>query len=93
VLATYDRERGLGALNRMRYSNPQFDALLVEAQAQTDPAARETVLQRATRLAFVDDSAVVPLHFLNNVWATRRGFHYAARADESTLAQYLSPAQ
>ncbi len=91
VLATYDRDRGLGALNRARYSNPRFDALLVEAQAQTDPAAREALLRRATRLAFVDDVAVVPLHFLNNVWATRRGFRYAARADEDTLAMFLSP--
>ena len=93
VLATYDRDRGLGALNRMRYSNPRFDALLVEAQAQTDTAARETLLRRATRLAFVDDAALVPLHFLNNVWATRRGFRYAARANEDTLAIFLTPAQ
>jgi peptide/nickel transport system substrate-binding protein len=91
VLATYDRDRGLGALNRMRFSDPRFDAALVAAQAQTDPAAREALLQRATRIAFVDDVALVPLHFLNNVWATRRGFRYAARADEDTLAMFLSP--
>ncbi len=92
VLATYDRERGLGALNRMRYSNPVFDRLLAEAQAQTDAGARETLLRRATRLAFVDDQAVVPLHFLENVWATRRGLRYVARAEENTLATFLVPA-
>jgi peptide/nickel transport system substrate-binding protein len=93
VLGTYDRERGIGALNRARFSDPAFDALLAQAQEQVEPAAREALLRRATRLAFVDDAAVVPLHFLQNVWATRRGLHYAARADENTLAFLLTPAQ
>jgi peptide/nickel transport system substrate-binding protein len=91
VLGTYDRERGLGSLNRMRYSNPAFDKLLNDSQAQTDPAAREAILQRATRLAFVDEAAIVPLHFLQNVWATRRGLLYGGRADEYTLARLLTP--
>ncbi len=92
VLHSYDRERGLGGLNRMRYANPALDALLMQSQQQTDAAAREALLRRATRLAFVDDVAIVPLHFLQNVWATRRGLRYEARADENTLAVFLAPA-
>ena len=44
VLATYDKEAGTGSLNRARYSNPAFDALLKQAasgirRSETQPAA------------------------------------------------------
>ncbi|MBI3506540.1 MAG: ABC transporter substrate-binding protein [Proteobacteria bacterium] len=92
VLHSYDRDRGVGGLNRMRYSDPVFDDLLARSQAQVDAGAREELLRRAARLAMIDDVAIVPLHFLRNVWATRAGLKYQARADENTLAALLAPA-
>jgi peptide/nickel transport system substrate-binding protein len=43
------------------------------------------VTRRATELA-INDTAVIPLHFHVNAWATRDGIGYAV-VDEKTLAQ------
>lgn len=90
VLATYDAAGGTGANNRGRYSNPEFDRLLAEADRTLDPAARERLLQNAAAVAF-GDVAIIPIHFQANNWATRKGFRYHARMDESTTATDLSP--
>ena len=34
----------------------------------------------------VEDVGIIPLHYVVNVWAMRKGFSYKARADEYTLA-------
>ncbi len=91
ILATYSRERGWGASNRGRYSNPQVDGLLEQSLVEMDSAKRERLVVDAMRIA-MQDVGVVPLHIQTNVWATRRGFTYAARRDESTVAQGLRPA-
>jgi oligopeptide transport system substrate-binding protein len=46
--------------NRSRYSNPEFDALLTEASATTDRAARIELLQQAEQVA-MEDMALIPL--------------------------------
>ncbi|WP_135467639.1 ABC transporter substrate-binding protein [Crenalkalicoccus roseus] len=86
TLATFDRERGLGAVNRGRYSNPEFDRTLLAAMAEMDDERRERLLQDAMRIA-IDDQAIVPLLLFRNVWAMRRGLEHAARADELTRPQ------
>jgi peptide/nickel transport system substrate-binding protein len=90
-LATFDREQGLGAVNRGRYSNPEFDARLVAAMRELDDERRERMLQDAMRFAMADEP-ISPLHMLKNVWAMRRGLSHAARADELTRAQDFRPA-
>jgi peptide/nickel transport system substrate-binding protein len=39
------------------------------------------------------DVALIPLHIQKNIWATRRGVAYAARADEQTRAWLARPAR
>jgi peptide/nickel transport system substrate-binding protein len=90
VLGTYDAARGLGGLNRARYSNPAFDALLEQARGETDAPAREALLRRAQRLAFETDAAVLPLHFPQNIWAHKSIYRYAGAIEENTLAQRLT---
>jgi len=85
LLHTYDRERGFGAANRGRYSNPEMDRLLEEALATVDDAGRETLLQEATKVAMAD-YGIIPLHFQVNTWGTRKGLKYIPRTDEFTLA-------
>ncbi len=84
LLHTYDKERGFGASNRGRYSNPEVDRLVEDALATVDDAKREKLLQTATELA-IDDLGIIPLHYQVNTWATRPGLAYTPRTDEATL--------
>ncbi len=85
LLHTYDKERGLGASNRGRYSNAEMDKLVQQALATVDDAKREKLLQQATEIA-IEDLGIIPLHYQVNVWATRKGLAYTPRTDEYTLA-------
>jgi peptide/nickel transport system substrate-binding protein len=91
VLATYDTAAGLGANNRGRYSNPDFDKLIKAAATTSDEAKREGYLQEAARIAFTKDHAILPLYFQTTTWAVRKGISYEPRMDEYTLANYVTP--
>ena len=86
VAATFDRARGTGAVNRGRYSNPAFDAMLERAGQELDDRRRETLLQQATRIV-IEDAGIIPTHLQKNVWAMRQGFAHTPRVDERTRAQ------
>lgn len=86
VLATVNREAGMGGSNRGRYSNPKMDALLAQALQTVDDNKREALLREATEAA-IGDVGIIPLHYQINVWASRKGITYVPRADEYTLAQ------
>jgi peptide/nickel transport system substrate-binding protein len=92
LVATPNRERGMGGTNRGRYSNPAMDAKLEEALRTVDDKKREALLQEASRLVIADDG-VLPLHFELSVWAMRKGLTNIGRADQQTLAQFVSPAK
>lgn len=85
LLATFNKEKGMGQANRGRYSNPRVDAALGQALATVDDAKREKLLQQATELAMAD-VGIIPLYHQENLWATRKGVTYTPRADERTLA-------
>jgi peptide/nickel transport system substrate-binding protein len=88
LLHTYNKDRGYGAANRGRYSNPEVDKLVEDALATVDDAAREKMLQKATELA-IGDLGIIPLHYQVNTWATRPGLAYIPRTDESTVIMNL----
>lgn len=85
LIHTYDKERGFGASNRGRYSNPEVDKLIEDALATVDDAKRQKLLAKATEVA-IEDVAIIPLHYQVNTWATRKGIKYRARTDEATVA-------
>ncbi|MBR0645786.1 ABC transporter substrate-binding protein [Plastoroseomonas hellenica] len=91
ILATVSRDRGWGSSNRGRYSNQQVDALLLQSLSELNEERREELVIQAQRIA-AEDVGVIPLHIQTNIWATRRGITYNARADELTLAQDARPA-
>ena len=91
VLATFDRAAGMGAVNRGRYANPEFDALLMRGMRELDDDKREALLQDAIRLA-IADQAIIPTHVQRNVWAMRQGFTHTPRTDERTRPQDVRPA-
>ncbi|WP_188825526.1 ABC transporter substrate-binding protein [Brucella endophytica] len=85
ILETYGDNAGQG--NRGRYSNEEFDKTLEEARKTLDDAKREKLLQKATEIA-MKDTGVIPLFFLANSWATKKGISYEGRSDGYTLPYY-----
>ena len=61
-----------GQGNRGRYSNPDFDKALSTARTTLDDAKREELLRQATKIAMTD-LGVIPVFFLANTWAVRKG--------------------
>ena len=49
--------------NRGRYSNPQFDALLAQGQAEPDAAKRADDYKQAEKIAIGQDLALIPLWY------------------------------
>ena len=92
LLATYDAAKGYGPSNRGRYSNPEFDRLLQQALQTLDEQRRGTLLAEATEVA-MRDGGLIPLYFLVNTWAARKGLVYDARSDEMTMVTGLRPAR
>ena len=83
-------QKGLGAVNWGRYSNPKVDYLIEQALQQVDDENRRVMLQRATELA-MSDLGIMPIHFQFTMWATRKGVSYIPRTDEFTLAFQFKP--
>ncbi len=92
VLATYDAAAGTGSLNRARYSNHQFDALLQHAAATFDEPERNALLAEATHVA-MDDAGILPLYWQKLFWAARKGFVVDPDRGESTSARFVSLAR
>ena len=89
LVATPNREKGMGGTNRGRYSNPAMDAKLEAAMRSVDDRKREALLQEASRLV-ISDYGLIPLHFELSVWAMRKDLAYLGRADQATLAQFVT---
>ena len=85
LVVTLQPDKGLGPTNRGRYSNPKVDELVVKAMATVDDAAREKLLQEASKLA-MSDYGIIPLHFEVTPWAFKKGLSYKPRLDQYTLA-------
>ncbi|MEN5082494.1 ABC transporter substrate-binding protein [Bosea sp. TWI1241] len=85
LLATFDPKKGMGATNRGRYSNPDFDAKLDEALRTVDDAKRDLALAAAMEIG-MKDVGLIPTHYQLNTWAARKGFKVLPRTDEYTLA-------
>jgi peptide/nickel transport system substrate-binding protein len=92
LLATYDRDKGLGTANRGRFSNAKVDDLLAQGLATVDDARREKLLQGATAEA-MRDRGIIPLYHQVNLWAARKGIVYTPRTDERTYAHEFRPAR
>ena len=91
ILHSYDETKGLGALNRFRFTDKAVDAALELSQQARDPDARATALRSAAKIAFTQDYAMVPLHIPDNVWATRAGLSYHPKMQEGALPELLKP--
>ena len=90
LLATYDRDKGLGTANRGRYSSAKMDQLLAQGLATVNDAKREKILQEAIAVAMAEHG-LIPLYHQVNIWAARKGIVYTPRTDERTYAFDFRP--
>ncbi|MCB1491482.1 MAG: ABC transporter substrate-binding protein [Rhodobiaceae bacterium] len=87
LIATFNKDKGMGAANRGRFSDPKVDEVIEEALRTVDDSKRAALLAKATEIAIGEDQAIIPLHYQVNAWAARKGLGYKARTDENTMAQ------
>jgi peptide/nickel transport system substrate-binding protein len=90
LLATFNRDKGLGAVNWGRYSNTKVDYLIEQALQQVNDENRSIMLQRATELS-MQELGIMPIHFQFTMWATKKNVQYTPRTDEYTLAFQFKP--
>ncbi|RIY01409.1 ABC transporter substrate-binding protein [Aureimonas flava] len=85
IVATPDKEKGLGASNSGRYSNPKVDEMLAEAKSIIDDARRNALLSEISTVVF-GEHAILPLHYEAVVVGAKKTIDYTTRADQYTLA-------
>lgn len=90
LMATFDPAKGMGASNRGRWSNAEYDTALETALRTMDEPKRLALYGRAAEIA-VAEMGMIPVYFTINTWATRRDLTYEARGDETSLATGLRP--
>lgn len=90
LMATYDPAKGMGASNRGRWSNAEYDTALQTALRTLDDAKRNALYAKAAEVA-IAEMGMIPVYFTINTWATRKDLTYVARGDETSLAMGLRP--
>ena len=85
LVATFDKDAGMGVTNAGRYSNPEADEMLKEAMATIDDEKRAALLANA-ETKVLDDYGIIPIHYEQTVWALAPNLTYEPRVDQYTLA-------
>ena len=88
MLACKDPVKATGDFNWQQYCNPALDALLEKAKSTLDDKARLAVMKQAQAVG-INDLGLIPLHHVVSSWATKKGYTYKGRADESTYAHFF----
>lgn len=70
--ACADEASGWGQYNSGMYCNPKADAMVKQANTETDPQVRAEIMQMIEKMLY-EDAAFVPLHWQNQAWAARKG--------------------
>jgi peptide/nickel transport system substrate-binding protein len=86
IVATPNAEKGYGAWNWGRYSNPKVDSLIEQGFATLDEHKREALAREAASLA-LKDVPVILLHHQLASWAMKKDLAYSPRTDEFTFAR------
>ncbi len=82
------RDGPRGVFNDGGYANPAFDALLDRILVEQSPAKRQAAIVAASRILH-DNSAFVPLHQQEVVWAARDNIELKQLADNSFPLRFV----
>lgn len=92
LVATPNKEKGMGTTNKGRYSNPAMDAKLEQAMGTVDDDKRSALLQEASKMV-VEDYGLLPLHYEQSAWAMKKTIAYAGRNDQMIRSDFVTPAK
>ena len=90
LVASWDTERGFGTANRVRHSNPEFDAFFSRAVVTMDLAQRRALLAQASEMA-MKEQAVIPVFFPTWEFAAKTNVAVEVRADRRANALMMKP--
>ena len=91
LAATPDPEKGRGAWNWARYSNPKLDQMIDRSLGTVDGKKREALAREVSAYA-AREVVFIPLHYQVVTWAMKRSLDYTARTDEFTYAHQFREA-
>jgi peptide/nickel transport system substrate-binding protein len=91
IVESFDMAKSHGVNNRGRYSNPQVDRLIEQAQETFDEGAREKLVHQATALA-VSEGGLIPIYFLKSNWGVSSKLQLSPRGDSYTMATLIRAA-
>lgn len=74
LTACPDEATGNGQYNSGNYCNPEADALMNKANAETDQDARAKMLQDLEKILY-DEAAFIPLHWQDLAWGAKSGMN------------------
>ena len=88
---TYDEEKGFGAWNGTRFSDPDMDKMIEENMAIVDLAERKAYLQKLNKMAVEDKLAMIPLHYQMDIYAIQKdkGITFTPRPDRYMICKEL----
>ena len=92
MLGTYDLSRGMGGVNRGRYSNADIDAKLEQASEEFDEATSCQLLEDAMKIG-MDDVGVIPTYMQQSNWATKADVVFEPAVGDETAIRFIHPAE
>lgn len=93
VVASAQPERGRGSLNYSNYSNAEFDAMLIKAEALKYGQERDNALAEATDLVMTDQPIIPLYHFHHIMGYGDRVASYVMHPRGWTTAMQATPAK
>ncbi len=72
LAACVNKETGRGQYNSGNYCNKNVDAMIDQANTETDPSKRAAIMQKIEKILF-DEAAFIPLHWQDLSWAAKKG--------------------
>ena len=72
---------GYGQVNRGAYSNPEVDALIIEADSTPDAQQRHETLQKVTGI-LMKDIPMIPVHYEQDIYAAHKSVRFTPRTDK-----------
>ncbi len=92
ILATHDKDKGLGASNWGRYSSERLNAALEKATSEFDDAKREEYIFEGVK-AVSEEVGVIPLFHYKIIWAARKDLKVVPWTSDRNVAQQVTTLQ